>query len=396
MVLRQAQTVFVVNPRRDLCSTLSTDDFFTPRILILNHCIDNGLDLRPQTQPVFAAAFVIAGNQRAQVTPSAKRTAFVIMQAVNKQLAFVLSGGGARGALQVGALRALAEAGVQPDLLVGTSAGAINATMIALYGMNPDSVERLARAWREAATSELLTSNYVWVTLSALFNRSSGGAYHRMRDFFVAHGLASGLRFGDIHGARLYVVTADLNCGCPVVYGADPQQSVLEAVLASAALPPWVPPIEKGRQLLVDGGMVSNLPVEAALAQGATEIIALDLSDPREIPSNARGWLPFIAKLRNMAERRQTELELALAEAQRVPVRRISLQGVAPIEIWDFHHAGELIERGYEIARHEIEHWQPERPSAWPNWLRRVFKSSNINPPKERGQASKLRTEHRM
>ena len=46
------------------------------------------------------------------------------MQAVNKQLAFVLSGGGARGALQVGALRALAEAGVQPDLLVGTSAGA--------------------------------------------------------------------------------------------------------------------------------------------------------------------------------------------------------------------------------------------------------------------------------
>jgi predicted acylesterase/phospholipase RssA len=121
--------------------------------------------------------------------------------------------------------------------------------------------------------------------------------------------------------------------------------------------------------------MVSNLPIEAALMQGATEIIALDLSDPREIPSTARGWLPFIAKLRNMAERRQTELELALAEAQRVPVRRISLQGMAPIEIWDFHHAGELIERGYEIARHEIERWQPEPSSIWPNWLRRVFKS---------------------
>jgi len=294
---------------------------------------------------------------------------------MGKQLALVLSGGGARGALQVGALRALVEAGVQPNLLVGTSAGAINATMIAVYGMNPASVERLSRAWREAAASELLTSNYVWVTLSALFNRSSGGAYHRMRDFFVAHGLAPELRFGDIQGVRLFVIAADLNCGCPVVYGTDPQQSVLDAVLASAALPPWVPPIEKDEQLLADGGLVSNLPVEAALAQGATEIIAFDLSDPREIPSNARGWLPFIAKLRNMAEQRQMNLELALAQARGVPVRHVVLCSESPIEVWDFGHADALIERGYHITHDEIARWQAERPSRWTDWLRRVIKT---------------------
>jgi NTE family protein len=297
------------------------------------------------------------------------------MQTMSKQLALVLSGGGARGALQVGALRALAEADFCPDLLVGTSAGAINATFVALRGMNPTSIETLARHWREAATSEILTSNYVWVTLSTLFNRSRGGAYHRMRDLFIAHGLAPELRFGDLAGARLFIIAADLNCGCPVVYGEDPQQTILDAVLASAALPPWIPPIEKDGQLLIDGGLVSNLPVEAALAHGATEIIALDLSDPREIPVDARGWLPLLAKGRNMAEQRQMALEVALARARGVPVRRVALQGEKPVEIWDFHRADELVERGYQITREEIARWKPKRPSAWTERLRRWFES---------------------
>lgn len=306
------------------------------------------------------------------------------MQTMNKQLAFVLSGGGSRGALQVGALRALVEANLRPDLLVGTSAGAINAAMIALHGMNHTNVETLAWHWREAAKSEILTTNYVWITLSSLFNRSGRGAYPRMRDFFIARGLTPNVRFGDLQGVRLFVVAADLNGGCPVVYGTEPQQSVLEAVLASAALPPWVPPIEKDGQLLIDGGMVSNLPVEAALAQGATEIIALDLSDPREIPSTARGWLPFIAKLRNMAEQRQMNLELALAQARGVPVKHVILRAESPIEVWNFGHADALIERGYQITRDEIARWQAERPSRWMDRLRRVFKISNLQSHTER------------
>jgi NTE family protein len=303
---------------------------------------------------------------------------------MTKQLAFVLSGGGARGALQAGALRALVEADIRPDLLVGTSAGAINATFVALRGMNLTSIEMLVRAWRDAATSEILTANYVWVTLSSLFNRRGKGAYHRMRDFFIAHGLAPTLRFGNIQGVRLFVVAADLNCGCPVVYGTDPQQSVLEAVLASAALPPWVPPIEKDGQLLIDGGAVSSLPIEAALAQGAMDIIALDLTDSREIPPDARGWLPLIAKIRNMAEQRQMELELALAEARGVPVRRIVLRAKAPVEVWDFRRADELVERGYEITRQEMAQWPRERPMKWTERLQRFLKTSNVKPHKEK------------
>jgi NTE family protein len=296
---------------------------------------------------------------------------------MDKQLAFVLSGGGARGALQAGALRALLEANIRPDMLVGTSAGAINAAYLAVHGVSLASVEALAQAWHDAATDDLLTSNYVWATLSTFFNRSSRRGYQRMRDFFIAHGLTPELRFGDLQGVRLIVVAAELNCGCPVLYGTDPQHPVLDAVLASAALPPWVPPIEKEGQLLMDGGLISNLPIEPAVTQGATEIIALELTDPREVPTEARGWLPLLSKLRNMAERRQTELELEVAEARGVPVRRIGLQCMLPVAVWDFQRADELISRGYEITRREIDTWQREQRTVWPQWLRRLVKISS-------------------
>jgi NTE family protein len=295
---------------------------------------------------------------------------------MNKRLAFVLSGGGARGALQVGALRALLEAGIRPDMLVGTSAGAINSAYLAVHGVNLTNVESLAQAWHDAASGDLLTSNYVWATLSTFFNRSGRGGYQRMRDFFIAHGLGPELRFGDLQGIRLVVVAAELNCGCPVLYGTDPQHPVLDAVLASAALPPWVPPIEREGQILMDGGVVSNLPIEPAVTQGATEIITLELADTREIPAEARGWLPLLSKLRNMAERRQTELELEVAEARGVPVRRILLQAVSPVAVWDFQRADELVSRGYEITRREMDAWQRERRTVWSGWLRRLFQIS--------------------
>src|SRR5512147_1095048 len=75
---------------------------------------------------------------------------------MKKCLAFVLGGGGARGALEVGALRALFEAGFQPDLLVGTSIGSVNAVGLALWGMNSAGIERLEQAYQNLATSRLM------------------------------------------------------------------------------------------------------------------------------------------------------------------------------------------------------------------------------------------------
>lgn len=274
---------------------------------------------------------------------------------MNRQLAFVLGGGGARGALQVGALRALLEADYYPDLLVGTSVGAVNAAFLALHGFTRNSLERLVSAWQDASTADLLPANYLWLTTRALLGRPSADPAQRMRDFFIVHGLAPGLRFEDIQSMRLILVAADMNTGGPILYGQDPRDSLLEGVLASTALPPWVAPIKKDKRLLVDGGMVSNLPVEPALVAGATEIIALDLADPRDVPTEDHGFGPFLGKLVYTVEQRQQDLELALASAQGVPVTLLHLQGSEPVPLWDFRHTGALIVQGYQAARRQVE-----------------------------------------
>lgn len=131
---------------------------------------------------------------------------FGLLRANDGRLAFALGGGGARGALQVGALRALLEADIQPDLLVGTSAGATNAAFIAVRGFTPESLAELETAWHDAAEADLLPANYLWLTVRMLFNRAGVHPYYRMRDFFIAHGLSPDLRFGDLEGPRLILV----------------------------------------------------------------------------------------------------------------------------------------------------------------------------------------------
>lgn len=287
-------------------------------------------------------------------------------------LAFVLGGGGGRGALQVGALRALLEANIRPDLLVGTSAGATNAALVAVRGFTPQTLEELEAAWRDAAEADLLPANYLWLTVRMLFNRPRVQSHHRMRDFFVTHGLTPELRFADIQGPRLILVAADLNERRAILYGDDPDQSVLEGLLASTTIPPWTHPLEVEDHLLMDGGAVSNLPIEPALTQGATEVIALDIADPRVTESDAHGFGPFVAKLVATVEQRQLELELALAEARGVPVHRIVLRAATPVALWDFSEPDALIARGYEIARQEIAGWRPDRRAGWRKWLGRL------------------------
>jgi len=275
---------------------------------------------------------------------------------MKNQLAFVLSGGGSRGALQVGALRALYEAGLHPDILVGTSVGAINAAYLALNGSNLPSLDKMAVVWREAAKADLLPANYLWLTVRTLFRRPAAYTAQHMRDFYIAHGISPELKFKDIQDVRLVLVASDLNSGKPVLYGLDEQDRILEGLLASTALPPWVIPYERDNCLLMDGGVVSNLPIEPAMAVGATEIIALDLADPPQEPlSTNRGFGPFLNKLVFTVEQRQQDLELALAEARGIPITHIHLRSKEVVPLWDFQHTDELIAEGYEIARQEIE-----------------------------------------
>lgn len=265
--------------------------------------------------------------------------------------ALVLGGGGARGALQVGAMRALIEAGLQPDLVVGTSIGAVNGAYVGVRGFTPEALDGLEGAWREAAAMDLLPDNYLWLIIRSLFNRPGLDIQRQMRSFFIECGLDPELRFGDLHGSRLILVSADLWAGRAVFHGTDPDERVLDAVLASTAIPPWVRPVDAGERLLMDGGAVSNLPIEPALSQGATEIVALDLSDPRSIGPDVAGFGPFLFQLMYTVQHRQTELEKQIAAARGVPLYHVPLQPAVPMALWDMKHSVPLIDRGYELMQ---------------------------------------------
>jgi NTE family protein len=274
---------------------------------------------------------------------------------MNNKLVFALSGGGSRGALQVGALYALLEYGLEPDLLIGASIGAVNAAFLALNGFNSQGLDQLTEAWRAASAADLMPANYIWLAVRAFFRQSSSDLDTRLREFFVQHGLTPELTFSAVTKPQLVLVSADLNAGKPILCGTNPDDRILDALMLSTRLPPWFMPVVEQDRYLVDGAIVSNLPIEPALNLGATQIVGLDLIDSRELNQEGDGIRGFLYRLVYSIERRQRQLELELAEARNVPVLYISLGVEEPVPVWDFSQTNDLIIRGYKTACQVIE-----------------------------------------
>lgn len=276
---------------------------------------------------------------------------------MKKCLAFVLGGGGARGALQVGALRALLEAGLKPDLLVGTSIGAVNAAGLALWGVNAVGLDRLEQTWKDAAEVNFMDPRLLRLSLRIMLGRPNVRASQQITEFLTSKGLTPDYRFEQIAEVRLALVSADLISGQTVVYGQNPRQSILEGILASTALPPFFAPVEKDDRYIIDGGLLSNLPIETALSMGATDIIALSL-DNLNMSSHNGNWFNqsqyYVDQLIFALHQRHASLETALAEKQGVPVHHIELKSPTVTPIWDFSTHDQLIRTGYAITSQHL------------------------------------------
>lgn len=271
-----------------------------------------------------------------------------------EKVAFVLGGGGARGALQVGALRALLEANIVPHLLAGTSAGALNAAAWATYGTNMAGLLRLEQAWRDARSAALFPQR-TWTTLTrALFRRVRQEQQERLREFLVRHGMSAEMRFRDFRTVDVRLVAADVYAHKMRIYGECPEDPVLEGLLASTALLPWFPLVEAEGHRLMDGGIVSNVPIQVALKWGATHIIALDIHDSRIIPVRKESTTALLLHLSETISRRQVELEMELARAQQVKVTYVHLLASRPVALWDFDAVEDLLEEGYKQMQHVL------------------------------------------
>ncbi|HSQ17672.1 MAG TPA: hypothetical protein VLM83_08250, partial [Anaerolineales bacterium] len=124
----------------------------------------------------------------------------------------------------------------------------------------------------------------------------------------------------------------------------------------------WVMPVRQQGRYEMDGGLVSNLPIEPALQAGATQIVALDLLDTRDASGTNR-LTGLLGKVSIAVEKRQADLEMELAKVRGVPVLYFDLVGKNPILLWDFHHSAELIDDGYEIVHRALTASQSTAPS---------------------------------
>jgi NTE family protein len=183
--------------------------------------------------------------------------------------AFVLSGGGSLGAVQVGMLSALHDRGLHPDLLVGTSAGALNAGYIASRGFDAETIDDLGRLWRRVRRTDVFPVDPVRQLLALGGRRRSlcsSGPLRRLVD--------ANLPIDRLEDARipLHVVTTDVMSGEEVLLSSGDATS---AVLASASIPAVFEPVEREGRTLMDGGVANNTAVSQAVLLGADRIVVL-------------------------------------------------------------------------------------------------------------------------
>src|ERR1700716_4607396 len=188
---------------------------------------------------------------------------------------WVLGGGGARGAAQVGVLQALFEAGVEgPVAVVGSSVGALNGSAIAAYP-SLAGIMMLREVWMSRQALSVFHAHPLGVILSGLRrDQLSAFPQENVRRLVARAQALTGMTTFEQLRVPLAVVATDLNAGIPVVFRAG---LLTPALLASTAIPGLFPSVKIDGREHLDGGVVDKNPLDIAVDDGAREILAISL-----------------------------------------------------------------------------------------------------------------------
>jgi len=276
--------------------------------------------------------------------------------------AFVLSGGASLGAIQVGMLQALYERGIAPDLIVGTSAGAINGAFIATREPTGETAKALGDVWRGLRRGAVFPTNPLTGFIGFI-----GRSDHLVPDGNLRRIIARNIEVDRLEemSVRLHVVVTDVLSGQELRLSHGP---AVDAVLASAAIPGVFAPVEVDGRRLMDGGVSDNTPISHAIELGADEIYVLPTGYACALHTAPRGALAMLLHAMSLLiqQRLHLEIELYRDRAKMVVLPPPCPQEVQPI---DFSHAGELIERALGDSRaflDWLEHQDSERESSSP------------------------------
>jgi NTE family protein len=243
--------------------------------------------------------------------------------------------------------RALAESHIRPDLIVGTSVGALNGAFIAARP-DPGRIDALAAVWRSLRRRDIFP---IGILRGAL-------GYYGVRDALVnpahlRHLVDQHLPLRRLEDAEipLHVVATDVLTGAEVVLS---RGDAVEAVLASAAIPAVFPPVVVDGRALMDGGVSDNTPISHAVALGASTVYVLPAGYPCAIASPPRTALGMALQALTVMIGRRLSLDVERFAGQ------CDLHVVPPlcpldVRPHDFSRAAELIAKGYDSTRKWID-----------------------------------------
>ncbi len=276
-------------------------------------------------------------------------------------ISFVLSGGGARGALQAGALQGLWEADIVPDFFVGTSVGALNSLFLAAWGVSGDTIQDLHQTWLKVRKHDIFPGNALSAALryarglDSLFNGDALSA-------FMGKQLPSRtMTFGDLQ-APCYFTAADLRTKRLYLFGEYAASSCLEAAVASSSIPVMHPPVAYQSLQLVDGGIIENVPADIAMDKGATSIYVLNVGYGGQRLAPAKGIIDIFSRSIGvmMAQSLFSDLEQAEQDPE-IALHHIHLNVFQDVSILDFSRSRHLWEAGLQATRTYLRNPTPLR-----------------------------------
>ena len=262
--------------------------------------------------------------------------------------AFVLSGGASLGAVQAGMLRTLFEREIAPDLIVGTSVGALNGAFIASRPPTPQTALELADIWRGVGRWTIFPLN----PLSGFFG-FVGARDHLVSERGLRKVVDRQLELDKLEDSpvALHMIATDLLSGREVRLS---RGDAFDAVMASAAIPGIFPAVEREGRLLIDGGVANNTPIAHAIELGAERVFVLPTGNACDLAEPPRGAVAMLLHAMSLLIMRRLLVEV---EALRERAKLIILPPPCPLSVApiDFSHSEELIARGYEDSRKYLD-----------------------------------------
>ena len=269
-----------------------------------------------------------------------------------RRTAFVLTGGGSLGAVQVGMMAALHEHGIDPHVVVGTSVGAVNAAYLAGPGTTEGRLAALSDLWTQMRRKDVFVANPKRWVHAALGGVPSVFSSRPLREL-----LATQLGYGVFDEARLElaVTATDIVTGSALFLTSG---SVVDAVTASATVPGLLPAVSWGGRSVVDGAVGNPGVLELADAYGVEDVYLLPAGYPCAAPPPTTALGAVLTALNLLLHRQLIGQVKAYTGTARLHVAPPLCPLAVPAA--DFGHAEALMRR----ARSSTRRWLAQNSGA--------------------------------